>query len=172
MIVIIGNLHPFKKSTYFLLENFAVIQLSIQSVCRYKNLPLLKMLRMRSVPNRTKKNKLQWLVFFNNLKNWSLHLFGLQKTAMNYNIHIYIIIHDTRKDSLCRSTSLLFCVIAVAFVFQASSLLAQRKHYLENFNSILISGQLILCSFGIKCHMTPHGGDNILFLILKTTAPS
>lgn len=44
----------FEKMILF--QNVSQLSRSIQCVCKYKNLPLLNMLQMRSVPNRTKRN--------------------------------------------------------------------------------------------------------------------
>ena len=54
---------------------------TIQCVRRNYNLPLLNMLRMRSVPNRNTKNYPFWFKILRQRRIWSFHVPVLQRTA-------------------------------------------------------------------------------------------
>ena len=99
---------------------------SIQCVCRYKNLPLLNMLRMRSVPNRNTQNLKQrrichfTLLFLQRM---------VKKCTKNYN---------ARAQLLLCSLNLLFSdvLVAVAVVFCVRSLVSLRGRTLSRYLSI------------------------------------
>ena len=98
------------------LFHFAISHLlgTIQCVSRYQNLPLLNMLRIRSVPNRNTKNQPLCLTFFKQRRTWSFLVAVFQRTAKkctkNYN---------ARAQLLFCSLNLLFrdVLVAVAVLF-------------------------------------------------------